>query len=366
MATATWLTGWTRQCELTVAAGKITGTLTNKDLLVAGVNMPAGFWSGADAAAFEDLRDLRFTLVDGTLLSHALPKGSRASSLLQAHVNVPSAAVGAAVYAQWGNAAASMPTAAAQQAAWNANHKGVWLAEEASGDLADSTANANTLAVTGSPTYAQAAQVGNGISLPGSTGTYFSRNSAPVSTYPLTFACWYKPAALGRQYLFNLKGNDGGWYHRFACIISDNAQTNKVNFNATGWALNTNCVSPLTLSVGTLYRIVCVGVSATERYCYVNGGNVGSGTTSVTPTGVDRMYLGVDLEGSFYYPVNGLMDQVEMMNVAWSAEMVAADYNCQSAPGTFWTTGAIAAAASGSIVGQRVMIPRMSLGRLIG
>ena len=84
---------------------------------------------------------------------------------------------------------------------------------------------------------------------------------------------------------------------------------------------------------------MAVGVSATSRYCYCNGGNsLVQSTVNLTPSGLAKTLLGLDKEGAYYYPLNGLLDQVEICNEAWSADQVAFDYLNQAtaAGGLTW------------------------------
>jgi len=171
--------------------------------------MPAAMWAQLSNA---DGRDLRVTAADGeTVLNHELVSIVPATPTLEMWVSVPAVASAAdtVVYLYWGNAAATMPSAASQQAVWTVGDwEAVWHCAEASGDLIDATGNGWTMTGAGSPTYRAAGPCGPCLSLPGTVDTYFSHAGAVLDAAPFTMSAWFQPVVSGTsQFLLTLGKN---------------------------------------------------------------------------------------------------------------------------------------------------------------
>ncbi len=150
------------------------------------------------------------------------------------------------------------------------------------------------------------------------TGDRLEFSGSPISDYPLTMACWFKPdvqnatdslmtindfATGNERHELHIAGAVAGDPVRYQC--NDGAGSvfaaTTTGFNNTSWQ-----------------HACAVGRSATSRDVYLNGGGKGSNTTSRSPTGMDRMRLG---DGTGEYA--GLLAEAAVWNVDLSDAEVA-------------------------------------------
>lgn len=112
------LSGWTRKCQITVAANKITTTATDQVLLFTAAHFPSGMLTlGGSDACRSDGNDIRFALdADATtLLPYDLINislsATPANSILVVAIKFPSitANTSFSFYAHWGNSSADAP-----------------------------------------------------------------------------------------------------------------------------------------------------------------------------------------------------------------------------------------------------------------
>ena len=104
-------------------------------------------------------------------------------------------------------------------------------------------------------------------------------------------------------------GNSPGDPLRF---ISRTGGTNSVADTTTGY------------TTGVWYHACAVGISATSRDVYLNGGSKGSNTTSSTPSGLDTTSLGVSTRNTTVNVYDGRIAEAAIWNVALNADEVLA------------------------------------------
>jgi len=315
-----------------------TATLTNYPL-----NIPIAADSIIGARCRSDMRDLRFTLADGTLLSAhqrtGLVTGGAATGRF--FINIPSiiSSGDTAMYCYYGVADANAQ--AIQTAAYNANFKAVWPLDEASGSLADVTANGNTLTAYNTPTYQAAGQLDYGVSLAAASSEYLEMAAAIVTAAPLTIEAWFKPVSITADYVLA----------QIACKTS----ASPYNYNYLGaigatdpsciWANSRTGVSAQSWSKKGNYttgwnHAAGAWASATSRIAYLNGVAGTEETTSrvpanlgITSLGVLHYYTTTEIKAAYF---NGVLDEVRISNVARAAEWIAYDYTSQSASVLTW------------------------------
>jgi hypothetical protein len=151
--------------------------------------------------------------------------------------------------------------------------------------------------------------------------------AAPVTAVPLTLACWFKanditnnhtPLGLFKQggagagaEAFYLSASGGIAGDFLMAITATNADTYAIASSSIAYTAN-------------VWQHAC-GVFATNnsRVAYLDGGNSGSETTSVTPSGIDRVYLGAfhNSTGTLYSECS--VADAGIWNVALSVEEIA-------------------------------------------
>jgi hypothetical protein len=341
-----WPNGYTYQATFTVASGRVSGTLTNFPALI---NQPIGDWATvgnggkiqntcmqSGAVQMTIPADLIFTsdAAGATLLpgwefeSYAAASGSSIVWL-----NVPSMAAGTVVYAWYGNSSVTS-CQGTPSGTWNSNYLRVWhLANGSTLNVSDSTSNAgnatndNATATTGqidgaadfngTNAYLQLANEGLG-SLVGNgsftlsfwaqaSGTFANtkmfQDGAANGSNPSVRADWANPTTV-------------------RATVYTSGITNNLSATATGTNMNYFAVT------------YASGTGAVDLY--VNAG------TPATATNTGSMANGASLVAgrsgglsSAYFP--GTIDEIRINRTALSAAWIAAEYNNQSAPTSFWT-----------------------------
>jgi hypothetical protein len=156
------------------------------------------------------------------------------------------------------------------------------------------------------------------------TTDYVRYASTPVTAVPLSIACWFKPTAIGvSQGIFGL-------------FASGSASTNfwRLNLGATGVVQaqanagsSENGTSSAPATAGAWNHAVGVYSANNARTGYVNGGNGGSGSTTATPAGIDRVSAGIRDSSTQNQPFGGQLGSWALWNSALTAEEVAALWN---------------------------------------
>jgi hypothetical protein len=144
--------------------------------------------------------------------------------------------------------------------------------------------------------------------------------AAPLTATPLTIAGWFNPntsagaiCCLGNNSAINeflLYANAGSLY----IYTKDNGGAGNVSVQASS-----------SYSTGVWSHAAAVWASATSRSIYLNGGSKAStGVTSVTPTGVNALFIGGQINGgSLANQFDGLIAEIGIWNVALNDAEVA-------------------------------------------
>jgi hypothetical protein len=127
-----------------------------------------------------------------------------------------------------------------------------------------------------------------------STSNYLSFSAPGVTSMPLTMACWARTSInSGFQVPLNLRrnaaANDRQGYQIYISGLNPRAAT----ADSSGLS-NANATASATLN--TWFHAAAVFAAANSRASFINGGNKGTEATSRSPTGIDRMLIGVEGE----------------------------------------------------------------------
>ena len=196
-----------------------------------------------------------------------------------------------------------------------------WRCGEASGDLADSSGNGNTMADAGTPTYGAAGAIrGDGntaVSLPQAAATYFQApNSATLDVADIfSIVAWIKVTTIGLQQTILCRPTNGYDFRVDA--------TGHLNLTKTFVASIVN--STTTMVAGAYYMVAVTKTGATVNL-YINGVDVTGTVTNATivaNAGITRAGLNAQ-NGAL--PFGGSVDEVALWAVALSVADIAALY----------------------------------------
>lgn len=125
-------------------------------------------------------------------------------------------------------------------------------------------------------------------------GNYLSQSSALVTVAPLTLRCIVSLSSIAANAFIMGVASSTATHHSFFAIefLSSSSKFCASISNDAGSTTDITAVSSQVVSTNTFYDVMAVFTSTTSRTCYVNGGNSGSSTVSVTPGTPDTSYIG--------------------------------------------------------------------------
>ena len=356
--------GWQYRCPIAIDADQVDDTLADWPLLLTEANLPAEIFTAADA----DGSDIRASSdQDGAAeLAVQVVSFIPGSSTAQIWVQVPSvsAVADTAIYLWFGNASATMPAADSafgSQAVWDNGYAAVWHLEESGnatvGEYKDATANANHGQGGGgdvSKTPARvASQIGYGQDCDGSGDDIVAGDIDIVGG--ITIAVWAKPDDVTLSGSFRvIAGKRNGSYANKVNYAFDKMASPpdelRFYFNVAGtwhiWA-----TTDANLTTDWQYLAVTYNEAADPVF-YRNGQPAtisrlsGSGYPPLPTNAANTVIAHLEDISGGDLSWQGLLDNLNLANVARSAAWIAADYRSQSSPGTFAAAGAVESLSS--------------------
>jgi hypothetical protein len=291
--------------------------------------------------------DLRFTDSDGTTqLRYEIENWNEAGTS-NVWVKVPQIDTGSTTDSIWmyyGNRGAAKGQSAAS--VWDGNYRGVWHTKESSGgDMADSTANANTGSRINGAAVTTSGKIGNAESLDGSNDYIGAMSGDSLDNLRsqgnggMTISAWIyadNPSAAAANTIAVKASNvtpTGGWtFVHTPGNVSDYAALSHTN--TTGSILRRQ-TSVGSVTRGQWHHVAATfngGLTAsTSMVVYINGQAAGSYSSSTTITGTlsddsgETFELGGDgTTVSNYF--DGILDETRVSNKVRSADWIEAEY----------------------------------------
>jgi hypothetical protein len=336
---------WNYRIKITVDNTKVDADLTDFPVYVDLANLPAGFFSNVKA----DGGDIRVTKSDGeTEVPREVVSISTGSSTGELHFKAAgtlSSASDTDFYIYYGNAAASEPAVTdtyGRNNTWNSGYVMVMHLQETvnttAGGYKDATSNANNGTGVSMSLTAPAAKIGKGQDFDGNADYITIANHASLQmSNTITIEGWVdidvsKTAGLN-QYLVDK-------LNYYSVIVEDDEKISFYGRNlSTPIATTTAAISLNTLSyLATAYD---KDAGANNLRIFPNTATPESFTrTNALGTSANVVRLATYSAGTGSpFALDGLIDEVRLSNVARSTEYIAASYNNQNSPGTFYTPG---------------------------
>jgi len=210
------------------------------------------------------------------------------------------------------------------QNVWNSDYLGVWhlgeQGDETPGEIKDSTLNNNDGEVYGQnsvPTRVDA-KIGKGQDFDPADHQLIQKMSTPADTSSISISAWVKHDTLpdSIQRYINVFAE--------AAVIRHNKNAILQFYIKTDDTIRSVAV-PAALTVGDWYHVVGTWDGTTQKL-YKNGVQIASavpGGTLDSPTGETRI-------SAWGEPMDGLIDEMRISNVARSAAWVKADFHSQN------------------------------------
>jgi len=274
------------------------------------------------------------------LLNYEIEKYNPTTGQIIAWVNLPTLfhTADTVLYVLYGNAAI---TSSQQNPAgvWGSSYAGVWHFPNGTVlSASDSTTTGNNGTVK-SGTSAAAGLIDGGASFNGTSAAYISLPSASSAwnfSGDVTLSAWVKTSSTGMD-VIQLQNNNPLAYLEVGPTTVGGSANKAVAYFRTNTGGVVVASGTITVSDGHWHNIQAVRKTGDAVQIYVDG--VLDTTTTYTDSGaIDASgSAGVNIGGlGSGYNFNGVLDEVRVSNVARSADWIAAEYNNQSSPSTFF------------------------------
>jgi hypothetical protein len=253
-------------------------------------------------------------------------------------VKVPtlSASTDTVIYMAYGNSAV---TTDQQDVAntWDSNFKGVWhLGDGSTLGLSDSTSNGNTLTNVNTAT-ATTGKVGGGVNLSSASSQYLKvASQTGLKNQSFTLSAWvYLNSTSGAFAVFGWSNSPVGGFAGWNYIRM--ASSGKINLLASDAV--SKGISNTAISSGGWYHIAVTNASNGDFKFYLNGAADGNGNETTAYSWPSGFYptIGVDYNSGPVDYYDGKIDEVKYSATIRSADWIAAEYNNQNSPSTFYT-----------------------------
>lgn len=297
--------------------------------------------------------DFDFTDANGVELPYEIESYDQTAGKLLAWVNIPTLAASGntTINLLFGSVTNPAHNTAFHQATWANDYQAVYHLNDAvstGSTVTDATGSGNT-GVTTNMASADlvTGKIGNAYTFNGSTSskaiTVVPANGSRSVTLTGTFtlSAWVTVAATADQKIITNQGPAGSSSGGYKLGVYNN----NIPESESGTAINrgTATVAPVmsvNTSPATWYYVQSV-YNGSQLITYENGKPYQTLATTVNPSSLTNMYIGVGEGGTQYY-YNGLIDEPRVSNVAKTTDWLLAEYNNQNTPASYITKGSLA------------------------
>ena len=224
---------------------------------------------------------------------------------------------------------------------WDSSYKSVWHLSDhaANGIIVDSTHSNNGSSQVNTNSLTTPGQIASALNFNGSSD-YVLSGSYGLSPTNVTLEAWVKPNAAGGVVLSELGQSaiNSGWHD-----AQMEVETNNV-IKVCMWANGETCVvAGSGITYGNWYHVVMQYNNATSTLTgYLNG--VAGGSVTASKAFPNTLYYGLGAtentnggNGSFF---SGALDEVRVSATVRSADWIAAEFNNQNNPASFYSVAA--------------------------
>jgi hypothetical protein len=333
-----WDVAWKNRRKITFSNSQSSENLTNFTVRVSLVG--SGASKNIDYNRTQNAgQDIRFIDANGTtVLKHEIEKWSETGTS-EVWVNVPqidTASNTDFIWMYYNNTAASDGQDAANT--WNTGHKGIWHMKEdpstvhctVNKEVCDSTSNANNADSSGTMTSTDQvpAVINGGLDLDGVNDSLVAPDSTSLDmSTELTISAWVRRSADPSGYETIVMKEAGGVDANYALQLNS---SNLLDFNfVISGSVYVEDVGTTALATNTWYRVSATYNNAANQVkIYINGVLDATVTdnNNITPNAA-ALSIGIN-NGNEPFP--GLVDEVQISNVARSGEWIEAEYKTQN------------------------------------
>jgi hypothetical protein len=332
-------TSWLYRVKVTILASQVDADLTDYPVYVNLADLPSGFHSHVNQT---DGRDIRVTKADGvTELPREVVFYNSSTDTGEVHFKYTgtlSGTVDSDVYIYYGNSGASDYASSdtyGKNNVWTNSYKAVWHLNEASGSHYDSTSNAVTGTVTGSP-QGGTGKIGKSDNITASSmhvdvskTNYW--NFAGGDT--VTIEAWTNFSADTSGTYGNILGSASMPAFQFKKASAGNYRLAWVN---GGTEYQSSTTSSYSVGTGTWYLVSMQKNGTSGINFYRNGSQIGTTVSNTGETGTNGTNVEIGNDGSTEW-INGLVDEVRVSTTNRASTWLSTEYNNQNSSSTFYS-----------------------------
>lgn len=145
-----------------------------------------------------------------------------------------------------------------------------------------------------------------------------------ITAYPFTLSCWFRTAAAATTYTL-ISICDTNTSLVYWSLFFRNGSPNTVSFDTRNGA-GPEIISAGVLQANVWYHVCAAAHSSTDKRLFINGKLEVTGTTDITPVGIDNNRIGVFVRTTTTLYHHGLMDSVRISNIPLSDAQVKEEY----------------------------------------
>lgn len=327
---------WLFRHKITILSSQVDDDFTDFPIYIDLSEMPSAFFDDVNT----DGSDIVITASDGTTVqSRELVSIDTSGETGELWFNASSISSSSDTefYLYYGNASASETNSTDT---WNSNFKQVLhLEDEDSNQTDDSTSNSNHGDVAGSVSFTSG-QIGNAADFPGTdtTSVISSTSFSGMPSTEITFATWVKtPGSANNDSLISyaISGDNNHFllFNQSSLALYRNSSTN------SGDSVNDDDWHHVVISWQSSGGNVALYIDGTLEYStsgFRSGTSITDGSTVTYGQEQDSVGGGFDSAQA----LDGLQDEIWIIDGIQSADWVSTTYNNQSSPSTFLTIGA--------------------------
>jgi len=278
--------------------------------------------------------DIIFTndAVGSTKLDHEIESYNASTGAISFWVRVPtlSHTADTVIYVQYGSTAVTT-SQENRTSVWDSNYQMVLHLGESASPYKDSTSNAFSSNSGVSPALAPG-KIGQGQSFDG-TSQYigYSQAQSPNPAGSITLETWIKTSDTTSKGMLGKWGSDGSTNADQSYLLYYNAGRPHGLLNSTD-STDVDLAGTAAINDSNWHHVVVTALPVGNIYIYTDGIQSGflNNAHALLATTIDRFTVG---------PTSGSLDEVRISNSVRSADWIAAEYNNQNSPSTFYSLG---------------------------
>ena len=148
-----------------------------------------------------------------------------------------------------------------------------------------------------------------------STANLYRGSQSLITTFPITISAWAKTNAVGAAQVIAGIFNSASGLDRNCILLYQRTTGGISTLIGSATANNQSDTGAAVVTAGTWYHACGTATSATSYSSFLNGASKNTNTVSTSPTGINRVSIGLEDASTGGAPFNGSIAEVGIWNV---------------------------------------------------